>query len=610
MITIDNITVAFAGLHLLDQTSLHINPGEKIGMVGRNGSGKSTILKMLNGELTPESGNISIPKQYRIGMVDQHIRFSQKSVLAETALGLPEERQDEIWQAEKILHGLGFTNSDFERPPSEFSGGYQVRINLAKALVASPNLLLLDEPTNYLDIVSIRWLRRFLNAWRFELILVTHDRGFMDDVVTHTAAIHRRKIRKIKGTSADIYEQIEKEEEIHEKTRLNEEKKRKDMERFINRFRAKARLAGLVQSRIKALEKQKKLEKLEDDPVLAFHFREADFPAKHTLTAEDLHFHYPGSPEIIQKVSLTVKKDDRICIIGRNGKGKTTLLRLLCDDLPPTAGDVKPHPKLEIGYFGQTNVDRLSAQRTIEEELSSVKNDDRQVVRDICGLMMFPGDTAQKPIRVLSGGERARVLLGKILLSPANMLFLDEPTHHLDMESCDSLLAALQVFHGAVIMVTHNELFLRGLANRLIIFSDDGVEVFEGGYQDFLERKGWDDVEKTTENSDSAKPSGRRRNKKELRRLRAEITASFSQKRKTQQKKVDQCEQTIEELEETLREIDRSLAEPDRGDTADLSKRRQGITGRLEDVYGQLETASNCLNTLKAEQERELANLR
>lgn len=335
MIQFENLEKSFGDRILFSDVNFQINSRERIGLVGRNGHGKSTLLRMVIGEEPVEGGQILMPRNYRIGHLSQHLRFTESTVLAECARGLSADRQGNVWEAEKILTGLGFSEKDFQAPPESFSGGFQVRINLAKVLVSAPDMLLLDEPTNYLDITSIRWMERFLQEWRGEMILVTHDRSFMDRVVTHTVGIHRKKIRKIKGDTEKYYTQIAQEEEIYEKTRLNEEKKRKEVELFISRFRAKARLASMVQSRIKSLEKQGGKEKLEAISELDFAFRSLPFQAKQVLQAENLTFGYEGMPALIEDFSITVRPGERICVVGQNGKGKTTLLKLLARSLFP-----------------------------------------------------------------------------------------------------------------------------------------------------------------------------------------------------------------------------------------------------------------------------------
>ena len=550
MIRAENISKSYGGRSLFDQLSFTLNSRERLGLVGRNGHGKTTLFRLIAGEESPDSGALVIPKNYRTGYVKQALVFSRASVLEEAMTALPPTERDHHWKAEKILAGLGFSKTDFDRPPAEFSGGFQVRLNLAKALASEPDLLLLDEPTNFLDITSIRWIERFLVAWPRELMVITHDRSFMDRVVTHVMGIHRQKVRKIAGTTEKYYAQIAQDEEIHEKTRLNDERRRKEVELFISRFRAKARLAGLVQSRVKALQKMEKRNKLEKLRDLEFAFREKPLSGKHTLSARHVGFAYEPETPLIRDVSLTITTGERICIVGPNGKGKTTLLRILAGELAPQSGEVVYHPAIQKGFFEQTNVSHLIDSRTVEEEiLYSDPGVDRQMARDICGAMMFPGDDALKKVAVLSGGEKSRVVLGKILATPVNLLMLDEPTNHLDMESCDALLEAIDSFDGTVILVTHNEMFLHALAERLIVFREDGIEVFDGTYQEFLEKGGWQDEKapRATEAATDGEPAENlKAARKELRRQRSEILARRGRSLKPLEDEMRRLERDIE----------------------------------------------------------------
>ena len=500
MLNIDAISKSFGDQILFDKTGFQINPGERVGLVGRNGHGKTTLLNMISGRDHPDEGSISFHSGYRIGSLPQKIIFTESSVIDEAMLGLLEHEKGHYWKAEKILAGLGFSQDDLTKDPCKFSGGFQVRLNLAKVLVSEPDLLVLDEPTNYLDITSIRWISRFLISWPREVLLVTHDRGFMDNVVTHIAGIHRHKIKKIKGDTSKYYLQVAQDEEVYEKTRQNEEKRKKEIEQFITRFRAKARLANMVQSRIKTLEKSQTKEKLQKLKNLDFEFNYLPFSGKQILMIENLSFGWQSDKPLINNFSLTIYPDDRIAIIGKNGKGKTTLLKLINGTIHSIAGSIKTNPGVHTGYFEQTNVQSLNDNYTVEEELvfSSVDSD-RQAARNICGAMMFEQDSALKKISILSGGEKSRVMLGKLLMSPLNLLLLDEPSNHLDIESCDSFIFALNNFEGAVVIVTHNEMFLHSLANRLVVFKNNAVEVFEGTYQEFLDKEGWEEENGTVE---------------------------------------------------------------------------------------------------------------
>jgi ATP-binding cassette subfamily F protein 3 len=497
MIQFDRVALGFGDQTLYEDVSFTLQRGERCALVGKNGSGKSTLFRIIDGTITPDKGSIALPKNYRIGYLQQHIHFTKPTLVEEVALGLPPGEEEMIYKAEAILFGLGFSESDLEKNPADFSGGFQLRINLAKVLVSEPQCLLLDEPTNYLDIPSIQWLQDCLSSWPGELILISHDREFLDAVSTHTMGLHRGKVRKYKGGTLAYYEQILQEEEIHEKTRLKVEKKRAHAEKFVERFGAKATKAAQAQSRVKMLERVPVLEKLSQIASLDFSFREAPFPGKKMIEAKELFFSYTDTP-LIEEVSLSIEKGERIAFIGKNGRGKSTLLRLLANDLTPKSGTSHPSDNLRIGYFGQTHIERLHPSHTIEEEISLANpNLSYTEVKAIAGVMMFSGDLSLKKIHLLSGGEKSRVLLGKILARPCNFLLLDEPTHHLDIESVEALIHAIEEFEGAVILVTHSELILRRMCpNKIIVCKEATQEVFLGNYDEFLEQVGWETEEK------------------------------------------------------------------------------------------------------------------
>lgn len=575
MIRVDNLCKSYGSQLLFDGVSFSLQSGERLGIVGRNGHGKSTLFKIIIGEEHQDSGEIYIPRNYRIGHLSQHLHFNHPTILEEVVSALPELEGGwrEEYKAEAVLQGLGFHQEDFSRSPAEFSGGFQIRLNLAKLLLTEPNLLLLDEPTNYLDIVAVRWLSRFLREeWGGEMMLITHDREFMDSVTTHTMAIHRQKAKKLEGGTEKLYSQILQEEEIYEKTRLNQEKQRKEIERFITRFRAKASKATLVQSRVKRLEKMEVRGELAEIDSLDFRFTPAPFPGKFMAELVDVGFGY-SEVKLFDGVTVSVAKEDRIGIIGPNGKGKTTLLSLIAGDLKPRSGSIALNPNTRLSYFGQTNVNRLPLDTTIEEEfVNTHEQHNRTVARTIAGLMMFEGDFALKKIRYLSGGERSRVLLGKILLTPSNMLLLDEPTNHLDMESIEALLEAVDEFPGAVMIVTHSEEILRRVANRLIVFDRGEVTLFEGTYDEFLERIGWSDED---EDPSIVKRRKKRDDADALRAKNAEL--------KKREKQILQLEAEQNELNEQLAAGGRSSS-----DIRKLSERLTEVNSRIETLFQEM----------------------
>ncbi|MDR4507714.1 MAG: ATP-binding cassette domain-containing protein [Candidatus Brocadiaceae bacterium] len=505
MIQISNLTKSYGKQVLYSNVTLSIGPREKVGFVGRNGSGKSTLFHLIMGEEQPDSGIIAIPKGYKIGTLEQHLKFTRKTVLEEVATALPKDEIYDHWKAEKILFGLGFTESDMEKPPTSFSGGYQIRMNLAKLLVQNPHMLLLDEPTNYLDIVSVRWLKDWLRSFQGEIIIVTHDRGFMDEVATHTMGVVRRQLRKLKGNTTTFFEILDHEDEIHEKTRVQQEKRRKEIEEFVARNKARASSAARAQSRLKLLDKMERIEKLDHEAMLAFRFNHEKCPGKVVMEARSLSFSYDGNPDnaLFRDLTFSVGAHDRIAIIGKNGKGKSTLLNLLAGELKTFTGGMNTHPGIKIGHFGQTNIQRLDLECNVLDELSRANpllNNQR--LRSLAGAMMFPGDAAEKKVKVLSGGERSRVLLGKILANPTNLLLLDEPTNHLDMESIEEITEQLDEYEGAVVIVTHSEMILRDIATKLIVFNGENARLFLGNYDAFLEKIGWDDEPKARNKSE------------------------------------------------------------------------------------------------------------
>ncbi|MDT8396385.1 MAG: ABC-F family ATP-binding cassette domain-containing protein [bacterium] len=610
MLKIENLSKSYGTQALFEGVTVNINRGERVGLVGRNGHGKTTFLRLIAGEETPDSGIITAPRGYRIGHLRQQLDFTESTVLTEAALGLPEEDKDQSWKAEKVLAGLGFSRSDMERPPYTFSGGYQVRLNLAKLLVSDPDFLLLDEPTNYLDIVAIRWLERFFRSWRGELLLVTHDRSFMDSVTTHTMGIHRRRIRKMPGDTARYYGQIALEEEVHEKSRINIERKRKQTEEFIRKFRAKARLVGLVQSRIRTLEKQKVPDRLEAIRSMDFNFRLAPMESKVIIQCRDLGYRWSSEfPELFAGLDLTVGRGDRIAVVGPNGKGKSTFLRVLAGELEPGTGTVGAHGTARMGFYGQTNVERLEPNRTVVEELVA-GDPDRSVqkARGVAGTMMFEGDAALKKISVLSGGEKSRVLLGRLLLEPHNLLLLDEPTNHLDMDSCEALLSALVQFEGAVVIVTHNEMFLHSLAQRLVVFDRGRSAVFEGTYRNFLDEVGWESEELpdtgTRGHGDTEKlPKGE--SKKEARKEKARLLKEKARDLAPLKEKTEGLEREVRELELEVEKVNEELiAASNSGDgdaIASLSKQLSELKDELERNYEELFGVTEELERLEQE---------
>ena len=513
MVSIHGLSKYYGKQILLEDASFSLHDRERVGLIGRNGHGKTTLFRMITGEEESDEGRVVIPNNYRIGYLKQHAVFDKETVREEALESLEGDPATEGWKAEKILFGLGFSDEDLSRAPSEFSGGYQMRINLAKVLVSEPDLLMLDEPTNFLDILSIRWLEGYLKRWAGDLIVISHDRRFLDSFVTHILGIHRRKVKKISGTTQKYYDQLEMEEVVYEKKRVNEEKARKHMTDYVNKFRAKARHAGQAQARLKSLEKMEQMDKLAQIRTIKFSFNAVPSPSHYVVKTQNLQFSYDEEkPYLIDKLSFTIEKHDKVCVVGPNGQGKTTLMRLLAERLTPQEGTVKDHPKTVKIYYEQANTAQLTDENTIEDEiLRCHPTGDKGTVRSICGALMFSGDDALKKISVLSGGEKSRVLLGKLLVTPSNLLLLDEPTHHLDMQSCKAMINAVSSFDGAAMVVTHDEQFIHEVATKLIVFKGDKIIFFPGTYKDFLDRIGWEDEAEKGEETSSRKAQAKAR---------------------------------------------------------------------------------------------------
>jgi len=550
MLTISGLTKFYGHQTLFSDVDLNIAPKEKIGLIGRNGTGKTTFLKIMLGEESAQEGKIEMPNGYRVKSLEQNLNFSEKTVLTQVCSALPKSSLNEDWKAKSILMGLGFDTYDFDRPPKEFSSGFQVRIRLAEALVSESDLLLLDEPTNYLDILSLRWLENFLKSWKGAFILVTHDQHFMDLVVSHTIAIHRGHMRKMAGGPLKLMAHIKKDEEIYAKTRKNQEKKREKQDDFIRKFRAGARSAGLVQSRIKSMAKQEIKHKLDNIATIKFHFKSIPCKSDSVVQATDVSFSYEEDKPLIQNFSLTTFPGDRIAIIGRNGKGKSTLLRLLHQTLKPDSGKVRMPPTLAVSYFGVDAIKELRSEKTILEELIALPDTSEQEVRNLCGALLFKGDDVKKRIKNISGGEKSRVCLGKALLYPSQLLMLDEPTNHLDMESVQALTQAIDKYEGTVIFVTHNEAMLSQLATRLVLFDNNEIRVLNYGYDKFLAKGGWSEEDESAFKASKPASDQKKRYLDEKEGRRQERLAK---------KQLQNLEKEIEKLERKKKDLSQAL---------------------------------------------------
>ena len=499
MLTIDHVSMEFSARPVLDDITFLINRKERVALVGKNGAGKTTLLRLIAGEYQPTSGRIAREADMTIGYLPQVMLFHDDRTLREEVLtvknegnkGLEDEGNDARFIAEmdRTIIGLGFERKDFERPCSEFSGGWRMRIELAKILLRHPDLLLLDEPTNHLDIESIQWLEDFLKSSQSAVLMVSHDRAFIDNVCNRTIEITLGRIYDYNVNYSRFVELRKERHEQQVRAYQNQQKMIQDTEEFIERFRYKATKAVQVQSRIKQLEKLERLEvDLEDTSKLNLRFppapRSGDFP----LIVEDLRKDF-GEHTVFHDVTFTIRRGEKVAFVGKNGEGKSTLVKCIMGQLD-YFGTLKIGHNVKIGYFAQNQAALLDEEKTVFETIDYVAvGDIRTKIRDILGAFMFGGEASDKKVKVLSGGERSRLAMIRLLLEPCNVLILDEPTNHLDMQSKDVLKNALQDFNGTLICVSHDRDFLNGLVSKVYEFGGGIVKEHLGGIYDFLRAK-------------------------------------------------------------------------------------------------------------------------
>ena len=490
MLTIDHISMEFSSRPVLDDITFLINRKERIALVGKNGAGKTTLLRLIAGEYQPTSGRIARETDMTIGYLPQVMLFHDDRTLREEMMLVAHEDEARfVAEMDRTVIGLGFERKDFDRPCSEFSGGWRMRIELAKILLSHPDLLLLDEPTNHLDIESIQWLEDFLKSSPSAVLMVSHDRAFIDNVCNRTIEITLGRIYDYNVNYSKFVELRKERHEQQVRAYQNQQKMIQDTEEFIERFRYKATKAVQVQSRIKQLEKLERLEvDLEDTSRLNLRFppapRSGDFP----LIIEDLRKDF-GSHNVFHDVTFTIRRGEKVAFVGKNGEGKTTLVKCIMGQLD-YLGTLKIGHNVKIGYFAQNQAALLDENLTVFETIDYVAvGDIRTKIRDILGAFMFGGEASEKKVKVLSGGERSRLAMIRLLLEPCNLLILDEPTNHLDMQSKDVLKAALQDFNGTLICVTHDRDFLDGLVSKVYEFGGGRVKEHLGGIYDFLRAK-------------------------------------------------------------------------------------------------------------------------
>ena len=642
MVSVDGLSVEFSGRTLFDSVSFVVNDKDRIGLVGKNGAGKSTMLKIFAGIQKPTGGSVTVPKDVSVGYLPQVMILEDgRTVLeeAEMAFNSIFELQEEIEkinialtertdyesdeyqrlidelthkserlamtdvnnykaEVEKTLLGLGFTRSDFDRMTGEFSGGWRMRIELAKLLLQHPDVLLLDEPTNHLDIVSIQWLENFLASHSNALILVSHDRAFLNAVTTRTIEISLGKIYDYK-VSYDKYRELRKEyREQQMRSYENQQKQIHDIEDFIERFRYKPTKAVQVQSRIKQLDKMVRLEVDEvDNSSLNLRFPPAPRSGNFPLVIEELRKDY-GKHTIFNHVNLTLKRGDKVGFVGKNGEGKSTLVKCILGEIPYT-GSLKLGHNVKIGYFAQNQASLLDGEVTVFDTIDKVAvGDIRTRIRDILGAFMFGGDASDKKVKVLSGGERSRLAMIRLLLEPVNLLVLDEPTNHLDLQTKDVLKRAIKDFDGTVIIVSHDREFMDGLVDKIYEFGDGKVREHLGGIRYFLEKKKMENLQEletqTTVSQAEAMDKAPSENK-----LSYEARKEYNKQIKRLEKKVAECESNIESLEKQVGQTEEKLMSSESSDNIALRQIHAKVKKELEGNMAEWENATLKLEELK-----------
>lgn len=658
MISIQNLSVEFSARPLFDNINYVINKRDKIALVGKNGAGKSTMLKIIAGLQHPTSGQVVVPEGVTIGYLPQQMEVSDTLTVVDEvrkAFGHIDALQRELDEVneriaattdfesdkytdlidrmtslserlaieqsenaeaeiEKTLKGLGFERSDFTRPTSEFSGGWRMRIELAKILLQRPDVLLLDEPTNHLDIESIQWLEQFLVQKANMVVLVSHDRAFIDNVTNRTIEITLGKIYDY-AVNYSKYVTL-RQERLEQQMRAfqNQQKQIKDTEDFIERFRYKATKAVQVQSRMKQLAK---IERIEVDEVDTSHLnlkfppapRSGDFP----VIADNVGKRY-GDHQVFDHATFTIKRGEKVAFVGKNGEGKSTLVKCIMNEIPFT-GELKIGHNVKIGYFAQNQASMLDGEVTVFDTIDRVAvGDIRTKIRDILGAFMFGGEASEKKVKVLSGGEKTRLAMIRLLLEPVNLLILDEPTNHLDMKTKDILKQAIKDFNGTVIVVSHDREFLDGLVEKVYEFSGGKVRECLGGIYEFLEKKKMESLHEL----EASNRAGKQEKKQETRQAQPAATAptpapqqpterrlSYAEQREKQkqlkrlQKKVEEAEAEISRLEGEIAEIEQKLAD---GDTdPELYNMHAQRTKQLENAMSLWELASMDVDAFNSE---------
>jgi ATP-binding cassette subfamily F protein 3 len=654
LLTAQNISLFFGERAIFDSLSFQVDERDRIGFVGRNGSGKTSLMRMLYGEIDPQGGEITKTKSLRIGYLPQDVTETGRGRVLESLLaGIPgkaavedeihatqkalEESSDpgrqtllagrlaELYetlahfegvyathQAEKILAGLGFSENDFMRPLSELSGGWRTRAALAGLLFQRPDVLLLDEPTNHLDVDSVRWVSRFLDDYDKAIILVCHDRQFLNRHINRVISFEAEGVRQYKGDFESYLAQRADEEVILERQARNQEQKVKQAQKFIERFRYKSTKARQAQSKIKVLEKMEIIQRHKPVKNIRFSFPPVKPSGRNVVHIDNVAKIF-GDNVLYKNVTRTVLRGERIAVIGKNGAGKTTLLKIVAGELAPNEGQISMGQGVTLSYYAQHQAEQLDLRRSVVEEVGSVAPDaSHTFIRNVCGAFLFSGDDVEKSVGVLSGGEKARVALAKLLVRPGNFLLMDEPTNHLDIIASEQLISALAQYDGTIMFVSHNQAFVNRLATKIWDIKNHHLEEYPGSleeYYDHLERledegQGQSAADCRTAGSRKTKAGGKE-DKKAVKRAQADARRMLHQKSAPVKNRLARTEARIDELESEEKSISEQLCDPkvfeDAAASRDFLTRYDKVKKELEACYSAWENDQKALEDIQNE---------
>ena len=621
MLTVSQVSKSFGGRTLFRDASLQVNRGDRIGLVGPNGAGKSTLFSLILNVDSPDEGRVAIERGARIGFLPQESQpLGDETVMSIATAHAGDEAWDVEPRAKKILAGLAFRESDFHRAARTLSGGWVMRAHLARLLVQEPDLLLLDEPTNHLDLESLVWFQQHLRGYRGAILVISHDREFLNQLVDSVVEINHQRLVRYRGTWDDYVKEKVAREEQQMAAYKNQQREIKHLQDFVNRFRAKASKAAQAQSKLKQIERLKGEDRIEaplaaEKAVAKFRFPQPARSGSRVITLKDVDHAY-GDLTVYRGLNFEAERGQRIVLVGPNGAGKSTLLKLLGGVLPVQAGERAPGHNVKVGYFAQYRVEQLHPRHTVlESVLDSPNPVGEQAARTILGSFLFRGDDVFKPVAVLSGGEKSRLALVKLLLDPPNLLLMDEPTTHLDIGSIDALIGALEQFEGTLIFISHDVHFIRALARNVLHIGAGKLTPYAGDYDYYLDKSGatsaraaltsgdklanMQPVSEGEARTESSAPG--MRELREQRRAEAEERKAAAKAQRELQKKVEQLEMRIMHLEGRQRELSAELEKPEAyepgGSAMQLNRDLMAVQDELERTTAEWETLAQSIKS-------------